>query len=634
MASLLEKMRGMGLSDLHTEMADMVQEIVSDDVPSIQLDGDLDEETRAEIEQAIADFNEEGPENLEEYTEEELASIREASDRSLEAIRERAMQAGRERFRQNFQSEPVDMSEPVADYDLEDPEGSGMVDVSIDQHTDFQEDPEFTPAIPDALDTINQQGTALAGDFIRAMEIGDLSRAMHLSGQLGALRDQGDALALSRLAQALQVEPPTQPTYEDVEAARYDADALAITPEDEISFQMPQAPGMSPEEADALIDAAEIEAGQQLTDAQNQAAETFSTSTLIFDIYVKGCVFSRRVPAERVIKGDRERAEEAAREAAEEAARLALEAETQPALPLDAATAGEAPEQPEQTEEGRREAQAKQTKLARKKLISVNKKMLEGPELDAIVDSVRQFKKFVELRSMPCEILKGGKFVIPTCFVADIETRYQQFRKDRKDAIKAFLLAYDRLKQEARARFVEADLLSLYDETQYPLDEELPKMFSIAHSWTAFDAPKALQSIKAGLWEDADRQIKITLAEAANEARDALRASFAEYAGWLVERLTDGGDESKRKKGINANKVAQLQEFLSTVDGLNITKDQDLTNLVTQARNAVEGLDVKALREDGAARERVRAAFEGLQTASAGWIVDKSRAITFDEEAV
>ncbi len=576
MASLMERMRRMGLGDVYDEMATMAQEIVSDSQPELDQPelAEMDADTLAEIEAASQEydlgFGDAPAEEPVELSEFELAQMRQRAEDELAAIRERATQAGRARFAEEY-GEPEEMPEEVVANPVQ------------------------------TLQAINQQGLDLAGNLIQAMQSGNIADAMQAAEQLGALREQGDSIALGLLQEVI-----TGPSREDTQAAQVDADALAAEGE---TFTQPQPPGLTPEEADALLDEADARATAELTAAQQQAAQTFSANTLIFDIYVKGCVFTRRVPADRVIKGDSERAREAAT--------------AQASLPLEAEDSEEAAQ-----------AKGKKKQVARKKLLFINKKMLEGPELDAIVDTVRQFKNFLALHSLECSILKGGKFVIPTGFVAAVEERYQQFRQERRAAVRAFILAYPRLKEEARARFAEADLSSLFDETQYPGEEELPQMFQVAHSWTAFDAPKALQSIKAGLWEDADRQIKITLAQAADEARDALRASFAEYTGWLCERLTDDGDESKRKKGINEGKVAKMLEFLQTVDGLNLSGDADLTRLVAQARDAVQGLDVDKLRKDGATRETVRAAFAKLQEETASWVVDKSRTITFEEDAV
>lgn len=391
---------------------------------------------------------------------------------------------------------------------------------------------------------------------------------------------------------------------EDAIAARDEADAAAAEGEevDELT-ELVNEVNAEDAEVEALMSAVEEQPG--LSAQQRDEVTKLQATTLVFELYIKRTGFKRSVSADEIIKGDldKPRAELTEAEVAEA---------------VDAVN-------PDLTDT--------EKAAQRRKLIKVRKRILECDELDAIDQTARDFKSWLQNRRVPCSILRGGRFVIPTAYVSEVENRFQEFKALRRRAVKAFLLVYDQRITEAEATFTAAGVGTLFRRADFPVKEELARAYQVQREWRAFDAPKALQTIKAALWTDAQAQIEIQLAGVADEAKDALRETFAGYIGWMTDRLTQEEGQTK-KKAINENKVAQMIEFLSSVDKLNIGGDADLAQLTSQARDIISGVDLKSLKKDDGVRETIRASFEKLQTATAAWIVEKDRVICFDADAV
>ena len=78
---------------------------------------------------------------------------------------------------------------------------------------------------------------------------------------------------------------------------------------------------------------------------------------------------------------------------------------------------------------------------------------------------------------------------------------------------------------------------------------------------------------------------------AAEEAKMALRAGFAELVRHMADRLADP------KKIFRDSMVENFREFLGTFDFRNICDDAELQTLVRKARGMLGGSDAETLRE-------------------------------------
>lgn len=259
-------------------------------------------------------------------------------------------------------------------------------------------------------------------------------------------------------------------------------------------------------------------------------------------------------------------------------------------------------------------------------LLSTNKSIIDCPELDAIRRVVREFKDWLYFQELPSSLLRGGMRLIPLANVTKVEEKFAETRTNFKGALKAFIVAYPERKAEAKLR-----LGNLYRESEYPTAREIRNAYRLTKRWVSFDPPAALKQLNEETWKANSNQLAAQMAEAGQECKDILRARMVEYTQWLVERLTMEPGETKRK-AIAESKIQDFREFLNSFESLNLMADGEMSAFVAQARNAVEGLDVKALRTDDVARNRIRDLFAGIQEKTDGWVTEQSRVIYSEDE--
>jgi hypothetical protein len=97
-----------------------------------------------------------------------------------------------------------------------------------------------------------------------------------------------------------------------------------------------------------------------------------------------------------------------------------------------------------------------------------------------------------------------------------------------------------------------------------------------------------------------------------------------------VEYLKPG--EDGKAKGLHANRLTKLSDFLQMFDVRNVTNDAELQTLVDKCKKVFDGVEVKDLKKDTALRDMV---LQGLAPASqelASMVTARpARAISFED---
>jgi predicted HTH transcriptional regulator len=97
---------------------------------------------------------------------------------------------------------------------------------------------------------------------------------------------------------------------------------------------------------------------------------------------------------------------------------------------------------------------------------------------------------------------------------------------------------------------------------------------------------------------EAERQKFTSLMEEARElAMVSLREEFAGIVSHLVERLAENGED--KPKILRNGMFEKFQEFLENFTARNIFQDNTLSDLVTQARQCLSGLDGQTVKTNG-----------------------------------
>jgi len=259
--------------------------------------------------------------------------------------------------------------------------------------------------------------------------------------------------------------------------------------------------------------------------------------------------------------------------------------------------------------------------------VHVAKEILDVAELKAVGALDSQLKTWISARKLDNSILRGGLYLMPLALVTAVEDYLAAYQVQRADLVDQFVSRYPAMQVDAAER-----LGNLYDGNDYPPAESLGGAFSISYHWSDVNVPGALARADKAAYEEHLRRAQIEWTSATDEIRDALRAAFAGLVEHMTDRLAFDA-ESGRPRIFKDTMIDKVETFIATFEARNLTHDDDLQALVSQARQIMVGVTPDALRQVDDTRNAVRAAFEGIQASMDGMIVTApARRIRLDDE--
>ena len=192
----------------------------------------------------------------------------------------------------------------------------------------------------------------------------------------------------------------------------------------------------------------------------------------------------------------------------------------------------------------------------------------------------------------------------------------------------AFLEDYPAAIERTRTLpLLEGGLGPLFDSRDYPSAENLAGFFSLDSQWLALGIPDDLPpALKAKAAERFEKQ----MTDAAEECKDALRSSLAQFLSNLKERLQDDPKTGKPKI-FRDTLIGNVRSFCEVFDARNFLKDEALENLVNKSRAVLANKDVtpESIRKYSSIREQTRKQFEEISTELDG-MIETSKGRAFD----
>lgn len=175
---------------------------------------------------------------------------------------------------------------------------------------------------------------------------------------------------------------------------------------------------------------------------------------------------------------------------------------------------------------------------------------------------------------------------------------------------------YGQLKQDARRR-----LGRLYNPGDYP--EEVRGLFDVEWDFPSVEPPNYLMRLNPELYQQEQERISRRFEEAVQLAEQAFISEFAKLVSHLTERLSSSAEGEK--KIFRDSAISNLMEFFSRFKQLNVRSNAQLDDLVTQAQQIVQGVEVQRLRDSGSVRQQVATQLAGVQSVLDGMMVDRPR---------
>jgi hypothetical protein len=241
---------------------------------------------------------------------------------------------------------------------------------------------------------------------------------------------------------------------------------------------------------------------------------------------------------------------------------------------------------------------------ADKKLLSVRKRIIDCDEYREIVRVRGEAKAYLKSKAVYCPYLADSMFLIRIDEVGKVIDKMDEFSGQDRDAVEAFLAVYEDAKAEARKQ-----LKNLYDENDYPTAAEVRRSFrfdwEFKDAGQVFGVPSKLKEVKAALYT---AQVRRAL-EREGDVEETIKYALREEVQGLVAHLADrlSPDAKGERKVLRQSAVENLNEFLNAFPSKNMMDDADCARFVEQCRRVLQGVDVKELKDDAKAQEKLAA---------------------------
>lgn len=244
--------------------------------------------------------------------------------------------------------------------------------------------------------------------------------------------------------------------------------------------------------------------------------------------------------------------------------------------------------------------------------ITVSKDILGSDEFERVTSMDNVIRSYVRSRSLNTrkglKILAKGVYLIPLDLVEDTDKEVQALIAKRHNLINAFIKAYPQIIEKKKEK-----LSSLFDESEFPDAAKLRQAFRENVYVFSFDVPSQIGKLNKALFRRESEKMRAMWIQAADDIKAGLREGFFQ----LIKRAADtlGTNEAGRKKRFHESTIEQITEFLELFDKKNITNDNELHNLVQQARNVIKGQSAHQVFKrvsDDIYRDRLREEFASL----------------------
>lgn len=247
----------------------------------------------------------------------------------------------------------------------------------------------------------------------------------------------------------------------------------------------------------------------------------------------------------------------------------------------------------------------KMTVEADKSMVTFGKKILNSVELKKITQLDTEIYNFLHWQegnhSLPFDF-KPGVYLIPLALIDEVEAKLGEFAYQRILLVEEFLAVYQQRVKEAQQK-----LGVLFNNKDYPSLSKLEAKFSIKWNIFGFDAPESLKNTNVFLYQKEKEKIKKQCEEASLEIMTLLRQEALNYINGLISKLTPSIDG--KQKRLHESYVQKMSEFFDTFEARNIANDEQLSEAIQIARKAIEGTNIKDLRDDEVLRQQIKNEF-------------------------
>lgn len=200
--------------------------------------------------------------------------------------------------------------------------------------------------------------------------------------------------------------------------------------------------------------------------------------------------------------------------------------------------------------------------------------------------------------------------------VSEFDDRMIVIRAELVDAVEELDRCFAELVAQARTQ-----LGHLFDAADYPVS--VADQFAVSWDFPSVTPPAYLRTVNPELYEQECQRVKAQFAEAVELAEQTFAEELSQLVGHLAERLS--GSVDGKPKVFRDSAIANLSEFFSRFQHLNIGSNEELEKLVESARQVINGVDPQDLRDRASLRDRVARSLTEVETSLEELMTDRPR---------
>jgi hypothetical protein len=235
-----------------------------------------------------------------------------------------------------------------------------------------------------------------------------------------------------------------------------------------------------------------------------------------------------------------------------------------------------------------------------RKLLTINKQIIDSPELEAIQVLDGQIRSYMKRMALPTETLQRGCYLFPLSLVPIIDEQLMTFKTDREALVAKYQAAYPMRMAEAMGR-----LGQLFHSGDYISQDEIPFVFKMTVDYLEpVQVPGNLSKVSSHIFKRELDKMSVQCKEILADVESGLVQYLEDFCKHLAASL--GKTPDGKLKKLHSTTVQNFQEFLEHLPEMNITNNQQLAALGEKAKLLMNGVDPQKLRKDVDIRGKVQ----------------------------
>ena len=257
------------------------------------------------------------------------------------------------------------------------------------------------------------------------------------------------------------------------------------------------------------------------------------------------------------------------------------------------------------------------------KSISIFVSTIDRVHIKPLTELKSQFISWLKSRAMPSGFLANGMYLIPLSLIGVIDGKINDYKTQLDILLGEFELKYQDIIEESKV-----SLGKTFNPAHYPDFSEIRKSFKVEARYLTLNVPAALEKVNKEMFDKEMEKHKAIWADATEDIRDGLRAGFHGLVSNFTSKL--GKDEKGKYKTFHGSTVEKLKDFVTTFTDRNLTNDDELAKLATDAKALLSNVDPKTIRKDESFRNTIAEDFKKIQDIADSLVVSRTRKIELD----